>query len=89
MAPVHELYLEFYGNNENRLTGKFETSSKTEFTYGVGNRSCSIRIPTSTISSKKGYIEDRRPASDMDPYVVTALIANTIVNDEDQVSELR
>ena len=73
----HLLHLEFYGDNSQRLTGEHETSKKEEFSYGVGNRGASFRIPTSTVAEKKGYVEDRRPASDIDPYVVGALIADT------------
>ena len=73
----HLLHLEFYGDNSKRLTGEHETSKKEVFSYGVGNRGASFRIPTSTAAEKKGYVEDRRPASDIDPYVVGALIADT------------
>ena len=61
------------------MTGHHETSKPDEFSYGVGNRAASIRIPTQTAAEKKGYIEDRRPASDIDPYVVGALIADTAI----------
>ena len=77
LAAKHALHLEYYGDNTNRLTGEHETSKKEVFSFGTGNRAASCRIPTSTAAEKKGYIEDRRPASDMDPYVVTALIADT------------
>ncbi len=73
--------MELYGDNSQRLTGKHETSSKDEFSFGIGNRAASVRIPTSTAASKKGYIEDRRPASDIDPYVVSALIADSTLNE--------
>ena len=70
-----------YGeDNEKRLTGHHETSSMHTFSYGVGNRAASVRIPTSTgHANGKGYIEDRRPASNMDPYIVTAMIADTTI----------
>jgi len=77
MAPKHVLHISLYGNNEKRLTGHHETSNKEVFSYGVGSRACSVRIPTSTAAEKKGYIEDRRPASDIDPYVVGAAIIDT------------
>jgi glutamine synthetase len=77
LGPKHHLHLEFYGDNSERLTGHHETSSKDTFSYGVGNRASSVRIPTSTAANKSGYIEDRRPASDIDPYVVAALICDT------------
>lgn len=82
MATKHQLHLEFYGDNSRRLTGHHETSNKEVFSYGVGNRAASCRIPTTTIAEKKGYVEDRRPASDMDPYVVCALIADTTLLEE-------
>jgi glutamine synthetase len=70
------------------LTGHHETSSKETFSYGVGNRAASVRIPTSTAAEKKGYIEDRRPASDIDPYVVAALICDTILLEDSKFKPL-
>ena len=88
LAAKHHPHLEFYGDNSRRLTGHHETSNKEVFSYGVGNRAASCRIPTTTIAEKKGYVEDRRPASDMDPYVVTALIADTTILEESKATEL-
>ena len=63
----------FYGSDNNqRLTGKHETSRIDEFAYGVGTRGTSIRIPNQVNNEKKGYFEDRRPAADADPYLVSA-----------------
>jgi glutamine synthetase len=78
-AAKHALHLMVYGEgNEKRLTGHHETSSMHKFSYGAGNRAASVRIPTSTANANgKGYIEDRRPASNIDPYLVTAMIADT------------
>ena len=59
------------------MTGAHETASYDKFSYGVANRGCSIRIPRSTESDNKGYFEDRRPASNMDPYLVTGLLFST------------
>ena len=60
------------------MTGSHETSDIREFSYGVGNRAASFRIPTSTAHANgKGYIEDRRPASNIDPYLVTAMQVDT------------
>lgn len=73
----HAKHIQVYGDNTHRLTGKHETSSIDEFTYGVGNRTASIRIPSQTYKQGYGYLEDRRPASDIDPYTVTAIIAET------------
>jgi glutamine synthetase len=60
-----------------RLTGKHETASIHKFLSGVANRGASIRIPRQTEKDGKGYFEDRRPAANMDPYVVTAKLAET------------
>lgn len=75
----HKLHISVYGDdNQKRLTGIHETSSCEKFSYGVANRAASFRIPTSVANDNgKGYIEDRRPASNIDPYVVGALIADT------------
>jgi glutamine synthetase len=88
IAPKHQYHLDFYGDNSQRLTGHHETSSKDVFSYGVGNRASSVRIPTSLASAKKGYIEDRRPASDIDPYVVAAVILDTTLLEESKMGEL-
>merc|ERR1719197_1455212 len=78
-AAKHSLHIQLYGaGNDKRLTGEHETSSCDTFSYGTGNRAASFRIPTSTMHDNgKGYIEDRRPASNIDPYVVSAIIFNT------------
>lgn len=75
----HKLHIELYGaGNNKRLTGIHETSSMETFSYGCGNRACSFRIPTQTMHDNgKGYIEDRRPASNICPYTVSALIFDT------------
>ena len=58
-------------DNERRLTGLHETSSIHDFSAGVANRGCSIRIPRGVAEDKKGYLEDRRPSSNCDPYQVS------------------
>jgi len=88
MAPKHQLHISIYGTNEKRLTGNYETSSKDLFSYGIGNRASSVRIPTSTASEKKGYIEDRRPASNADPYVVGAAIIDSTLNKDSLLGPL-
>ena len=68
-----------YGANiELRLTGDHETCSYKEFKYGVSDRGASIRIPWMVDQDKKGYIEDRRPNANCDPYLVTRLILETV-----------
>jgi len=67
-----------YGvGNENRLTGLHETQRIDQFSYGVSDRGASIRIPWQVEVDQKGYLEDRRPASNMDPYLVTKLLIQT------------
>ncbi|MEN8799001.1 MAG: glutamine synthetase GlnII [Flavobacteriaceae bacterium] len=75
----HAEHIAVYGaHNDLRLTGLHETCSIHEFRYGVGDRSASIRIPLPTVREGKGYLEDRRPAANMDPYEVCAIIMDTI-----------
>ncbi|KAF8107347.1 hypothetical protein N665_0123s0038 [Sinapis alba] len=74
----HMEHISAYGEgNERRLTGKHETASIDQFSWGVANRGCSIRVGRDTEKKGKGYLEDRRPASNMDPYIVTSLLAET------------
>jgi glutamine synthetase len=74
----HKLHMDLYGvDNNKRMTGGHETSSYDVFTFGLGNRGCSVRIPNQTLNDKKGYFEDRRPGSNVDPYVVSYLILET------------
>ncbi|MGH2450079.1 MAG: glutamine synthetase GlnII [Candidatus Limnocylindria bacterium] len=75
----HDLHIASYGHAiEERLTGLHETSSWREFRYGVSDRGASIRIPWQVAKERKGYVEDRRPNANMDPYVVTRLIVETV-----------
>jgi len=69
-------------DNERRLTGLHETSSIHDFSAGVANRGCSIRIPRQVGEDGKGYLEDRRPSSNCDPYSVTEVIVRTTLLDE-------
>lgn len=69
-------------DNERRLTGQCETSSIHDFSAGVANRTVSIRIPRGVAEDKKGYLEDRRPSSNCDPYAVcNALVRTCILNE--------
>lgn len=69
LSGHHTNLLEYYGDNSERLTGQHETSSRDNFSYGIGTRHTSIRIPNHVVVAGGGYIEDRRPASDIDPYL--------------------
>ena len=78
LGPKHALHIAKYGEgNEKRLTGGHETASIDKFSYGVADRGSSVRIPRQTKIDGKGYFEDRRPASNIDPYVVTSLLTHT------------
>jgi glutamine synthetase len=68
---------EYGEGNEKRLTGQHETCSIKEFKFGVADRGASIRIPRTAEQTGKGYMEDRRPAANCDPYRVAARIMTT------------
>ncbi|WP_062211820.1 glutamine synthetase [Streptomyces sp. NBRC 109706] len=69
---------------EDRLTGAHETAPWNEYSYGVSNRGASVRIPWQVERDKKGYIEDRRPNANCDPYVVTRLLVETCCTELDR-----
>ena len=72
-------HISVYGaDNDQRLTGAHETQAIDQFSSGVSDRGASIRIPVGTIEDGwKGRLEDRRPASNADPYKVAAAIIKT------------
>ena len=79
LGKAHDDHIAHYGAGiDERLTGLHETAPWTEFNYGVSNRGASVRIPWQVAKDGKGYIEDRRPNANMDPYVVTRLITDTV-----------
>jgi len=81
LQESHSEAIGAYGNgNERRLTGKHETSSVDNFSWGEGDRSASIRIPLSTVKNGKGHIEDRRPAANMDPYEALSYVISVVSN---------
>ncbi len=80
-----DLHVKNYGEGiERRLTGRHETAPYNKFSWGVSNRAASIRIPWQVAVDKKGYAEDRRPNANMDPYVVTRLITETVCADAEK-----
>jgi glutamine synthetase len=89
-SAQHSIHMKLYGeDNDKRLTGIHETSSFSKFSYGTGNRAASFRIPTQVRENNgKGYIEDRRPASNIDPYVVGAIIYDTSILKESKAAPL-
>ena len=78
--PVVKEHIDVYGaDNDQRLTGEHETQSINEFSYGVSDRGASIRIPIMTVENGwKGWLEDRRPASNGDPYKIAGRIIKTV-----------
>ena len=79
LGKHHDDHIKNYGAGvERRLTGLHETAPWTEYSYGVSNRGASVRIPWQVEVEKKGYIEDRRPNANMDPYVVARLITDAV-----------
>ncbi|ESN94749.1 hypothetical protein HELRODRAFT_186030 [Helobdella robusta] len=84
LSRRHEEHIKAYDpkngeDNKRRLTGLHETASIDDFSAGVANRGASIRIPRQVASDGFGYLEDRRPASNCDPYRVTSMIVKTTV----------
>merc|ERR1712087_1017024 len=80
LGAKHAEHIAIYGEgNELRLTGKFETASIEDFSFGVANRGASVRIGRDTEAEGCGYFEDRRPSSNADPYLVTGKIMSTIM----------
>ncbi len=79
-VPVIAEHIAVYGaDNHLRLTGKHETQSIDQFSYGISDRGASIRIPIATVEKGwKGWLEDRRPNSAADPYKVAARIIKTV-----------
>ena len=78
LSQKHDEHINVYGaHNEERLTGLHETCSIKEFRYGVSDRGASIRIPMRTANDGYGYLEDRRPSANMDPYKVCAILIET------------
>jgi glutamine synthetase len=80
LGTVHEDAIKSYGSdNDMRLTGLHETQSIDKFSYGVSDRGASIRIPIYTVENNwNGYLEDRRPASNADPYRILTHIVGTL-----------
>lgn len=77
----HQMAYDPHGgvDNKRRLTGRHETADFETFTAGVANRGASIRIPRHVGTEGKGYLEDRRPSSNCDPYLVTEVIVRTTI----------
>ncbi|XP_002737927.1 glutamine synthetase-like [Saccoglossus kowalevskii] len=84
LSKRHSLHIKAYDpkggmDNRRRLTGAHETAHIDDFTAGIANRGASIRIPRQCAEEGKGYLEDRRPSSNCDPYKVIELLARTVI----------
>lgn len=86
--PVIQEHIAVYGaDNDRRLTGAHETQAIDKFSFGVSDRGASIRIPIATVENGwKGWLEDRRPASNADPYKVASRIVQTVKAASEQIS---
>jgi glutamine synthetase len=72
-------HIDNYGSdNHLRLTGKHETQSIDKFSWGVSDRGASIRVPKSVGETWKGYLEDRRPSSNANPYNILKVISDSL-----------
>ena len=81
LEKVHKEHMKEYGEgNDRRLTGLHETQDINTFSWGVSDRGASIRIPWQVDQDGRGYLEDRRPSSNCDPYRVSKKLIETICN---------
>ena len=93
LSARHDYHIRMYDpkggeDNKRRLTGHHETSTIYSFSSGVANRGASVRIPRQCAEDGKGYLEDRRPSSNCDPYRVTeAVVRTTVLLEEDEEDE--
>ena len=83
LSKAHDLHIKAYDpkngvDNIRRLTGRHETADINTFRHGVADRGASVRIPRQCAENGYGYLEDRRPAANADPYRVTEIIVRTV-----------
>ena len=79
LSTRHKEHMQVYGEgNMDRMTGAHETASYDKFSWGIANRGASVRLPRACAEEGKGYFEDRRPASNGDPYQITGIIVQTV-----------
>jgi glutamine synthetase len=78
LEKTHMEHITQYGlGNEARLTGKHETADMNSFSSGAGDRGASVRIPLPVQLKGYGYLEDRRPSANVNPYIVSRLLLKT------------
>merc|ERR1712151_1482307 len=89
MKKYHSQSMLLYGTgNEQRMTGLHETAKFDEFTYGIGARGCSVRIGNDAKRNGCGYMEDRRPSSNIDPYLSVSALADATINGGKHMQEM-
>lgn len=89
LKKFHSECMSVYGTgNDLRMTGQHETARFDEFTYGIGARGCSVRIGNDAKKNGCGYMEDRRPSSNIDPYLSCSALCDVAVNEGKYVQEL-
>jgi glutamine synthetase len=82
LSKNHAKHVQVYdphggADNTRRLTGQLWSSDLNKFSWGIADRAASVRIPKQVAQAGKGYFEDRRPASNCDPYAVTEALVRT------------
>ena len=79
LEQKHYEHIQVYGDgNQRRLTGMHETCPINQFRWGVSDRGASVRVPEQVAKEGKGYLEDRRPSANCDPYIVCSKLIETI-----------
>ena len=87
MKEKHQKDILVYGKGDkDRLLGTHETANINQFSYSVGSRGCSVRVPVGTAENKCWYYEDRRPASNINPYISCAILVDTTYLDSENYS---
>jgi glutamine synthetase len=91
LESSRQIHIEVYGSdNDKRLTGKHETQSIDKFSWGVSDRGASIRIPQSTVKNGwRGYLEDRRPASNACPYKIAKQLTESLKQAQQNILTLQ
>lgn len=90
LSKRHAEHMKVYGEgNEARMTGAHETASYDKFSWGIANRGASVRVNRQCAEDGKGYFEDRRPASNADPYQITGMVVETVRLDHIPQERLR
>ena len=89
LASRHDEHMKVYGEgNAARMTGAHETASFDKFSWGIADRGVSVRVNRACAEEGKGYFEDRRPASNADPYQITGMIVETVSFETISISEI-